>query len=147
MKKVALIIFVTIMSFFCVNEVHAQSEPANNLGKNITQLRQKFQNLRYKEQRDRITEYESDGIEFTLKNGVVVAETMGTDGGRRFGYNWFCTMEKAFKNTSYKRISERSDNGMVITTVFYYSNFWITLGYWHDDGYATITYQSPEFFK
>lgn len=54
----------------------------------------KFPNLSYKEQRNGLTEYESDGIDFTFKNGVVVAETMGIDGRKSFCYDWFCSMEK-----------------------------------------------------
>ena len=123
------------------------NEPKNNLGKSVSQLRSKFPNLSYKEQRNDLTDYESDGIDFTFKNGVVVAESMGVDSGKDFGYNWFLSMEKVFLATQFKRETGRSNNGMVLTRTFYYSTFWIGLSYWLDDGYAVITYQSPDYFK
>ena len=67
-------------------------EPKNNLGKSLGQLRQNFPNLRYVETRDGLTEYTSDGVTFTFKNNKVVAESMGVDGGRSFGYEWFNAM-------------------------------------------------------
>ena len=144
MRKILILIITIIYGF----NIQAQvNEPKNNLGKNISQLRSKFPSLTYKEQRGNLTEYESDGIDFTFKDGVVVAESMGINGGKSFCYDWFCSMEKAFLGTQYKRETGRSNNGMVLTRMFYYSDFWITLSYWLDDGYAIITYQSSDYFK
>ena len=142
MKKIfTLVVFtLVLLPAFC-------QIPKNNLGKTVQQLSSKFPNLEYSTTRDAFTEYESDGITFTFKNGKVVCESMMIDEGRAFGKDWFNAMYQSFKKTSYQRVTKPSDNDMCVTTVFYYSDFWITLAYWHDDGLATITYQNPDYFK
>lgn len=116
MIKRLLILFTVVLWATCIQA--QTNEPKNNLGKTVSQLRMKFPNLSYKEQRNGLTEYESDGIDFTFKNGVVVAETMGIDGGKSFCYDWFCSMEKTFMKTEYKRETGRSNNGMVLSRMF-----------------------------
>ena len=120
--------------------------PPNNLGKTRNELQQKFHNLRFSESRNGFEEYTSDGITFTFKYGKVVAETMGVDKGRRFGYDWYTAMVNSFSKTSYSRVSN-SEDSMMMTMIFYYPDFWITLGYWKQDGYTTITYQNSDYFK
>lgn len=145
MNRVFKILFLSF-SLFAPVILNAQ-EPKNNLGKTISQLRQTFPNLRYVETRDGLTEYTSDGITFTFKNNKVVAESMGVDEGRSFGYNWFNAMMESFEKTSYKRATPLSEDNATLTRTFYYSDFWITLGYWKSDGYTTITYQNSDYFK
>lgn len=122
-------------------------EPKNNLGKTINQLRQIFPKLKYVEERNGMSEYTSDGITFTIKHNKVVAESMGIDEGRIFGYTWFNAMMESFEKTSYKRATPLSEDNYTLTRTFYYSDFWITLGYWKSDGYTTITYQNSDYFK
>ena len=145
MKKIFKILFLGLLLLIPI--VSNAQEPKNNLGKTINQLRQDFPNLRYVEIRDGLTEYTSDGIIFTLKNNKVVAESMGVDEGRSFGYDWFNAMMESFEKTSYKRSSQLSEDNSTMTRTFYYSDFWITLVYWKSDGYATITYQNSDYFK
>lgn len=38
-----------------------------------------------------------------FKNNKVVAESMGVDEGRSFGYNWFNAMMESFEKTSDKQ--------------------------------------------
>ena len=121
--------------------------PQNNLGKSVQQLRSKFPSLKYIEAKGNLTEYEADGITFTFNGGKCVAECMGVDRGRQYGYDWFIAMNQSFLKTSYLRVTELSNDGMVASRKFYYRNFWITLAYWLDDGFTTITYQNSDYFK
>lgn len=145
MKKMFKILFLVLL--LLIPMVSNEQEPKNNLGKSLGQLRQNFPNLRYVETRDGLTEYTSDGVTFTFKNNKVVAESMGVDEGRSFGYEWFNAMMKSFEKTSYKRATQLHEDNSTLTRTFYYSDFWITLGYWKSDGYTTITYQNSDYFK
>lgn len=145
MNRVFKILFLSF-SLFAPIILNAQ-EPKNNLGKTISQLRQTFPNLRYVETRNGMAEYISNGITFTFKNNKVVAESMDVDEGRGFGHDWFNAMLESFEKTSYKRATQLSEDNATMTRTFYYSNFWITLLYWKNDGYTTITYQSSDYFK
>lgn len=140
--KILIFVFVCLLS----QNVFAQI-PQNNLGKTKVELEQKFNNLRFTEARNNLKEYESDGITFTFKYGKVVAECMGVDNGRQFGYDWFHAMIESFLKTSYTRVTELSNDNMMMSRTFYYPSFWITLSYWKDDGYTTITYQNSDYFK
>lgn len=142
MRKTIFLIFNLLLCGSLLAQI-----PQNNLSKSVQQLRYKFPSLRYTETRGNLTEYESDGITFTFNNGECVAECMGVDRGRQYGYDWFVAMNNSFLKTSYSRVTELSNNGMAASRMFYYPDFWITIAYWLDDGYTTVTYQNSKYFK
>lgn len=130
MFKILFLVFLLLMPV-----VSNAQELNNNLGKTISLLHQDFPNLRYVGTRDGLTEYTSDGITFIFKNNKVVAESMGVDEGRSFGYNWFNAMMESFEKTSdKKRATQLVEDNSTLTRIFYYSNIWVTLGYWKSDG-------------
>lgn len=121
--------------------------PQNNLGKTYSDLKQKFPNLQYSNSQGDLTEYDSDGITFTFKHGEVVEECFGINEGYTFDYNWFISLNNKLEKTSIVRATALKDNGMDISRIFYYPNFWITIAFWKDDGYMTLIYQSPKYFE
>lgn len=135
-----------MLSCLQVTNVLAQV-PNNNLRKTKVELLRKFPNLRFLESRNGLEEYESEGITFTFKYGKVVAECMGVDEGRRFGYDWFKSMMSSFLKTDYTRVTDLTNDSMMLSRTFYYRDFWITIAYWKDDGYTTVTYQNSDYFK
>lgn len=141
MKTIRRFISIAVLllaSLTCLAQV-----PKHDLGKSLSEMRQKYPNLTYHETRNKLVEYQTGNRTLTFKDNKLVCDCEDLF----VGVNYVRQLLNKLEQTAYIRKSDATDNSFSFSQMFYYDGFWITVGYWYDDRYLNFIFQSPEFFK
>lgn len=118
-------------------------EPQNNLGKNYTQLSQKFPGLKYDGESSEGTRYKyGDEMLFIFKDGRLVSESMYVEGTGSYPLDWFNSMVAAFRKTNFRHIIEDANS-----VIFIYSTFQIHIMYNKTQNWSSISYDYLPKYK
>jgi len=135
MKKITLSLILLSLSLF----LYAQREPANNLGKSLSIMRQEFPELRFIKTDQKGDEYEDgypqDGIAtfFYFNNNRVIEECMICQSSDGFPLEWFRSLCKEFDKNWYSNL--RNNDNTHKEYVFH--NFKVDIIYVSENGKNT----------
>lgn len=118
-------------------------EPQNNLGKNYSQLSQKFPGLKYWCESSEGTMYKyGDEMLFIFKDGRLVSENMYVEGSGDYPLDWYNAMVAAFRKTNYRHIIEGDHS-----VIFIYSTIQIHIMYNRTQNSSSISYDYLPNYK
>ena len=97
----------------------------------------------YHETRNKLVEYQAGNRTLTFKDNKLVCDCAALF----VGVNYVKQLLNKLEKTAYNRKSDATDNSFSFSQMFYYDGFWITVGYWYDDGFLNFIFQRPDYFK